>query len=30
MVSGCNRPEMVAQDIFYLATWWPIKILEDA
>ncbi|KAM0916796.1 hypothetical protein ACQ4PT_009938 [Festuca glaucescens] len=30
MVSGCNRLQMVAQDIFYQATWRPIKRLEDA
>jgi hypothetical protein len=30
MVSGCNRLQMVARDIFYQITWWTIKRLEDA
>ena len=30
MVSGCYRLRMVARDIFYHATWRPIKRLRDA
>jgi hypothetical protein len=30
VVSGCNRLQMVVRDIFYQATWRPVKRLQDA